>query len=120
MPLFLLLVRMTYPRSILAKLIIPINAFRLAEGHAKLMYRTKVEIVDAVTAAELMGTTLINNADIGCPFPIDPTETYHSKGTYMSNDLRNCVCMRVQMYKISTEILYNINVSIFFYSQRLV
>lgn len=47
------------------------------------MYRTKVEIVDAVAAAELIGTTLINNADIGCPFPIDPIATYHSKGTCM-------------------------------------
>lgn len=56
-----------------------INASRLAEGHAKLMYRTKVEVVDAVMAAELIGTTLIST-DVGCPFPTDPISTYHSKG----------------------------------------
>lgn len=55
---------------------------RLAEGHAKLMYRTKVEIVDAVMVAELIGTTLISSADIGCPFPRDPVATYRSKGIY--------------------------------------
>ncbi|XP_019701010.2 DNA helicase MCM9 isoform X2 [Harpegnathos saltator] len=54
------------------------SLIRLAEGHAKLMYRTKVEIVDAVTAAELVGTTLINDVDIGCSFPVDPIATYHS------------------------------------------
>ncbi|KMQ93010.1 dna replication licensing factor mcm9 [Lasius niger] len=56
-----------------------LNDFRLAEGHAKLMYRTKVEVIDAITAAELIGTTLLNNSDVGCPFPTDPIATYHSK-----------------------------------------
>ncbi|KAL6263429.1 hypothetical protein P5V15_006219 [Pogonomyrmex californicus] len=55
------------------------SLIRLAEGHAKLMYRTKVEIIDAVTAAELIGTTLSNDSDVGCPFPTNPTATYHLK-----------------------------------------
>lgn len=55
------------------------SLIRLAEGHAKLMYRTKVEVIDAITAAELIGTTLLNNSDVGCPFPTDPIATYHSK-----------------------------------------
>lgn len=58
------------------------NTFRLAEGHAKLMYRTKVEIIDAVTAAELIGTTLLDNSDAGSPFPTDPIATYRDAGTY--------------------------------------
>ncbi|XP_071564040.1 DNA helicase MCM9 isoform X1 [Temnothorax nylanderi] len=59
------------------------SLIRLAEGHAKLMYRTKVEVIDAVTAAELVGTTLLNSSDAGCPFPTDPVATYHLK----ANDL---------------------------------
>lgn len=59
-----------------------LNYFRLAEGHAKLMYRTKVEVIDAITAAELIGTTM-SNSDVGCPFPTDPIATYHSKGMHI-------------------------------------
>ncbi|XP_011862077.1 PREDICTED: DNA helicase MCM9-like [Vollenhovia emeryi] len=55
------------------------SLIRLAEGHAKLMYRAKVEIIDAVTAAELVGTTLLDNSDAGCPFPTDPVATYRLK-----------------------------------------
>ncbi|XP_012055437.1 PREDICTED: DNA helicase MCM9-like [Atta cephalotes] len=55
------------------------SLIRLAEGHAKLMYRTKVEVIDAVTAAELVGTTLVNSSDAGCPFPTDPVATYRLK-----------------------------------------
>lgn len=46
------------------------------------MYRTKVEVIDAITAAELIGTTLLSS-DVGCPFPIDPIATYHSKGMHI-------------------------------------
>lgn len=60
------------------------------------MYRTKVEIVDAVTAAELIGTTMSNNSDVGCPFPTNPIETYHSKGIYIVYNLLNFM----RMYKI--------------------
>lgn len=49
------------------------------------MYRTKVEVIDAITAAELIGTTLLNSSDVGCPFPTDPIATYHSKGIYILN-----------------------------------
>ncbi|KAL0100732.1 hypothetical protein PUN28_019248 [Cardiocondyla obscurior] len=55
------------------------SLIRLAEGHAKLMYRNKVEVIDAVTAAELVGTTLLNNSDADCSFPIDPIVTYQLK-----------------------------------------
>lgn len=65
---------------------VSLDTFRLAEGHAKLMYRTKVEVIDAVTAAELVGTTLLNSSDAGCPFPTDPIATYHLKG--ILNSLR--------------------------------
>lgn len=46
------------------------------------MYRTQVEIIDAVTAAELIGTTLLNSSDAGCSFPTDPFATYQAKGIY--------------------------------------
>jgi len=46
------------------------------------MYRTKVEIIDAITAAELIGTTMLNS-DVGCPFPTDPIATYYSKGMHI-------------------------------------
>ncbi|XP_012228856.1 DNA helicase MCM9-like isoform X2 [Linepithema humile] len=71
------------------------SLIRLAEGHAKLMYRTKVEIVDAVTAAELIGTTMSNNSDVGCPFPTNPIETYHSKA---KNLLRRLNLQELEAY----------------------
>lgn len=53
------------------------------------MYRTKVEVIDAVTAAELVGTTLLDNSDAGCPFPTDPIATYHLKGICILNNFRS-------------------------------
>jgi len=53
------------------------------------MYRTKVEVIDAVTAAELVGTTLVNSSDAGCPFPTDPVATYRLKGIFVLNNSRN-------------------------------
>lgn len=55
------------------------------------MYKTKVEVIDAITAAELIGTTLLNNSDIGCPFPTDPIATYHSKGMHILINLQSCI-----------------------------
>jgi len=39
-----------------------------------------VEIIDVVTAAELVGTKLSDSFDPGCPFPINPITTYQAKG----------------------------------------
>lgn len=43
----------------------------MAEGHARLMYKNEVDIVDAIVAAQLVGTCP-NDNDVGCPFPDDP------------------------------------------------
>jgi len=55
------------------------------------MYRTKVEVIDAVTAAELVGTTIVNSSDAGCPFPTDPIATYQLKGISTLNNLQSCI-----------------------------
>ncbi|KAK2581495.1 hypothetical protein KPH14_005159 [Odynerus spinipes] len=55
------------------------SLIRLAEGHAKLMYRSEVQLMDAITAADLTGI-LTNDMGIGCPFPTDPKYTYHRRG----------------------------------------
>ncbi|XP_044013038.1 DNA helicase MCM9-like isoform X2 [Aphidius gifuensis] len=47
------------------------SLIRLAEGHARLMYKKEVDIVDAIVAAQLVGTCP-NDNDAGCPFPDDP------------------------------------------------
>ncbi|XP_015190524.1 PREDICTED: DNA helicase MCM9-like isoform X1 [Polistes dominula] len=52
---------------------------RLAEGHARLMFRSEVQLMDAIIASDLTGT-LISDMGIGCPFPTNPKHTYHCRG----------------------------------------
>ncbi|XP_078053444.1 DNA helicase MCM9 [Augochlora pura] len=56
------------------------SLIRLAEGHAKLMYRSKIELMDAVFVVKLIGTGSSNEVDPGCSFPEDPMEAYRSEG----------------------------------------
>ena len=54
--------------------------YRLAEGHARLMYRSEVIVMDAIVAAQLVGATTGLEKEIGCPFPNNPMDTYYEKG----------------------------------------
>lgn len=70
------------------------------------MYRTKVEVVDAVTAAELIGTTSMNGADIGNSFPLDPIATYHSKGLYTLNDIYKVIYKYIKYFSIFLQYIH--------------
>lgn len=57
-----------------------ITIFRLAEGHARIMYKTEIELVDAIFVSKLVGTGATSEANLGCSFPTDPVATYRSEG----------------------------------------
>lgn len=56
------------------------SLIRLAEGHAKLMYKSKIELMDAIYVVKLIGTGKTFEIDLGCSFPTDPMATYRSEG----------------------------------------
>lgn len=47
------------------------------------MYRNRVELMDALVAAQLVGTESFKDTQsstTGCPFPKNPTEVYRKEG----------------------------------------
>ncbi|XP_076180354.1 DNA helicase MCM9 [Ptiloglossa arizonensis] len=56
------------------------SLIRLAEGHAKLMYKSKIELMDAIYVVKLIGVEPTFETDLGCSFPSDPMATYRSEG----------------------------------------
>lgn len=53
---------------------------RLAEGHAKLMYRTEVQIMDAIFATQLINLTNGIAGNENNRFPEDSMATYKAEG----------------------------------------
>ncbi|KOC66574.1 DNA replication licensing factor MCM9 [Habropoda laboriosa] len=56
------------------------SLIRLAEGHARLMYRSTVKLMDAIFVAKLIGTANMSEINVGCSFPTDPMATYRAEG----------------------------------------
>lgn len=47
------------------------------------MYRSDIEIMDAIFIAKLIGTGSTDEINLSCSFPIDPIETYRSEGAFV-------------------------------------
>ncbi|KAH0548872.1 DNA helicase MCM9-like [Cotesia glomerata] len=54
------------------------SLLRLAEGHARLMYKKTVDVQDAIVAAQLVGVVPMK-MDSGCPFPEDPQAVFEEE-----------------------------------------
>ncbi|KAG7206657.1 hypothetical protein KM043_000333 [Ampulex compressa] len=63
------------------------SLIRLAEGHARLMYRSRVELMDAIFAMELIGTTESQETNLECTFPADPMAAYRANAKKMLRTL---------------------------------
>ncbi|XP_015599032.1 DNA helicase MCM9 [Cephus cinctus] len=63
------------------------SLIRLAEGHARLMFRNEVNVMDALVAAQLIGTTVTTKDNIGCPFPRNPRSSYLDEGAAILHQL---------------------------------
>ncbi|XP_051163517.1 DNA helicase MCM9-like [Leptopilina boulardi] len=63
------------------------SLMRLAEGHARLMYRSEVLVMDAVIAAQLVGSTSGISKEVGSPFPLDPMANYYEEGLELLNNI---------------------------------
>lgn len=46
------------------------------------MYRSSIEMIDAVFVAKLVGTGSTFETNLGCPFPTDPMAMYRSEGAF--------------------------------------
>ena len=68
------------------------SLLRLAEGHARLMFRNEVLLHDAITAVTLIessmqGSALIAETDcLHTTFPVDPLEEYRRQGKAIIQD----------------------------------
>ncbi|XP_043481478.1 DNA helicase MCM9-like [Leptopilina heterotoma] len=60
---------------------------RLAEGHARLMYRSEVILMDAIIAAQLVGSASGLGKEVGSPFPDDPMANYYEEGLELLHNI---------------------------------
>lgn len=44
------------------------------------MHRSEVIVMDAIIAAQLIGSASGSGKEVGSPFPDDPTATYYEEG----------------------------------------
>lgn len=48
------------------------------------MYRSEVLVMDAVIAAQLVGSTSGISKEVGSPFPLDPMANYYEEGRFQN------------------------------------
>lgn len=59
------------------------------------MYKSKIELMDAIYVVKLIGVEPTFETDLGCSFPSDPMATYRSEGILYCFHFNQMTCILV-------------------------
>lgn len=69
------------------------------------MYRSNVEMIDAIFVVKLVGTGSTFETNLGCPFPIDPMAMYRSEGAFYIYSFCLFFTMHILFIKVKDKLI---------------